>query len=382
MMGLTMKPGTSGGSSELAFFNNDVSSDNTYLKSIYTKMYFLINNANHVITKTEKLTSEEPRKKEIIAQAKALRALSNFYLLRLWGEFYTLDSPYGIVLKTEPISDASIQARASVAETYNLILEDLDYAILNAPEFSNTFYVSNLFAKALKSKVLLYKKEYAQAAQLALEVVNSNKRSLETTYAEIFTKKIINTKEVLFQTPFDNLNDRNNKAFVFRTVFTVSDYYVTYMQTDARKTAAIVGAVPRNNKYNGSTFNGVPLTADTEYFLRLDEVYLIYAEAVLRGNNDLNASLTALNTIRKRSLNPVISTTDKATLLAAIRAEKIFELGAESGEEWFDLVRYHKIGDININTYKKIASDSKLILPIPIQSIRLSGGLVTQNPNY
>lgn len=385
LMGLTMKPGSTGGSSEKAFFNNDVTSDNFYLKSIYTKMYFLLNNANHIITKTEKLSTENPRKKEIIAEAKTLRALTNFYLLRLWGQFYEKDSQYGIVLKYEPISDATVHPRSTVADSYKLIIEDLDYAIQYAPKFTNSFYVSNLFAKALKSKVLLYKKEYSLAAQLALEVTNSKDRTLETAYADIFTKKIINTKEVLFQSPFDNINDRNNKAFMYRAYYLPSDYYEVYMQNDARKSAAIAytstGAA-RNNKFNNSLFSGVPLTADTEYFLRLDEVYLIYAEAVLRGDNAIDLALEALNKIRLRSKNSLIVTGSKTELLKAIRAEKIYELGAESGEEWFDLVRYHKAGDLNINDFKTISSDSKLILPLPIQTIQLSNNLIIQNPNY
>lgn len=57
-----------------------------------------------------------------------------------------------------PISNADAQPRASVAETYELILEDLDYAISHAPDFSSTFYVSKIAAKALKSKVALYKR--------------------------------------------------------------------------------------------------------------------------------------------------------------------------------------------------------------------------------
>ena len=385
VMGLTMQPGVWGGSSISAFSNNDVSSDNFYLEFIYTKMYFLLNNANHVISKTEKLTTNDPRKNEIIAEAKTLRALTNFYLLRLWGEFFDENSQYGIVLKDQPISDATIQGRATVAESYSLILEDLDYAIANAPDFYNTFYTSNLFAKALKSKVLLYKKEYSSAAQLALEVINSSERTLEDTFDDIFIKKIIDTKEVLFQTPFDNLNDRNNKAFMNRSFFGISDYYIAFMEDDARRDAAIAyssGGSPRNNKFNNSTYNGVPLTADTEYFLRLDEVYLIYAEAVLRGNDDLDASLDALNVIRGRSNNLLIDTTDKAELLAYIRREKIFELGAESGEDWFDLVRYHKEGDIDINDYKNLSSDSKLVLPLPVQTIQLSEGLIEQNPDY
>lgn len=385
MMGTTMKPGIWGGGSENAFFNNDVNPDNYYLEGMYTKMYFLINNANHVITKTAALASDDERKEEIIAEARFLRAQSHFYLLRLFGEFFNMDSEYGVVLKTEPISNADAQARTTVAEVYKLILEDLDYAIAHAPDFSNTFYASNLAAKALKSKVALYRKDYATAATLAKEVIDSNERELEETFGDIFTKKIDNPNEVLFQTPFDNLNDRNNKAFMFRAYFGLSDEYVALMETDARYEAAITftsaGSI-RNNKFNGATYNGVPLTADTQYFMRLAETYLIYAEAMLRANNDIDAAKTALNTIRERSANTLVTTNDYDELLNAIRTEKIRELGTESGEEWFDLVRFHIEGDININDYKELSSETRLILPLPIQTVELSQGVIKQNPGY
>lgn len=385
LMGVTMKPGSSAGSSQTSFFNNDVSPDNLSVESMYSQMYFLINNANHVITKTELLVADDIRKKEIIGEARALRALSHFYLLRLWGEFYDLNSQYGIVLKEQPIKNAIIQPRGTVTEAYDLILADLDYAIANAPNFSNTFYTSKLFAKGLKSKVLLYKKEYSQAAQLALEVINSQDRTLEDSFADIFTKKIIATKEVIFQSPFDDQNDRNNKAYQFRALYLPSKYYVEFMEGDARKNAAIsytAAGAARNAKFNNSTYQGVPLTADTEYFLRLDEVYLIYAEAVLRGDSNTTAALGAINKLRGRSLNSLVTTTDPIELLETIRNEKIYELGAESGEEWFDLVRFHKEGNIDINDFKPISSDSKLILPIPIKSVDLSEGQIIQNPNY
>ncbi|CDF78636.1 SusD-like protein [Formosa agariphila KMM 3901] len=380
-MGLTMKVGSRGPSSFNQFVNNEVNSSNTYVELIYTKMYFLLNNANHIITKTQELEGDSSAKNEIIAEAKTLRALTHFYLLRLWGQFYDENSSYGIVLKQQPISDAVIQERSSVLDTYNLILEDLEFAIEHGPEFSNTFYTSNLFAKALKSKVLLYKKDYSNAAQLALEVINSGERNLEDTYADIFIKKISNTNEVLFQTPFDNANDRNNKAFIFRSYFSLSDTYKEFMQDDLRYDAAIASN-GNNNKFNNSTYNGETLTADTEYFMRLDEVYLIYAEAVLRGDDNLEEALSALNKIRERSGNVLFEMTTKESLLDKIREEKMYELGAESGEEWFDLVRYHIEGDININDFKPLTSDSKLILPLPTQSIQLSEGKIVQNPNY
>lgn len=277
LMGTTMKPGIWGGGSENAFFINDVNPDNSYLELMYSKMYFLINNANHVITKTELLNTEDSRKEEIIAEAKFLRAQAHFYLLRLFGEFFDTNSTFGIVLKTMPISNADAQPRASVAETYELILEDLDYAISHAPDFSSTFYVSKIAAKALKSKVALYQKDYSTAASLAREVLDSDERELEESYADIFTKKVVSPNEVIFQTPFDNLNNRNNKAFMLRVYFELSDEYVALMENDARYGAAVAvtsaGSI-RNNKFNGATYNGVPLTADTEYFLRLEKFTL------------------------------------------------------------------------------------------------------------
>ncbi|ETN95861.1 ragB/SusD domain-containing protein [Zhouia amylolytica AD3] len=385
MMGTTMKPGVWGGGAENAFFTNNVTSDNYYLEYMYTKMYFLINNANHVITKTEALQTEDVRKQEIIGEAKFLRAQSNFYLLRLFGEFFDMDSAYGIVLKTQPISNADPQARANVNDVYDLIIDDLDFAIENAPDFSNTFYGSKLAAKALRSKVALYQKDYVTAATLAKEVIDANERQLEESFGDIFTKKIDNPNEVLFQTPFDNLNDRNNKAFMLRAYFGLSDDYVALMETDARYEDAIAftasGSI-RNNKFNGSTYNGVPLTADTQYFMRLAETYLIYAEAILRSNNDIEAAKGAVNTIRERSGNPLLTTNDPQELLNAIRIEKILELGTEAGEEWFDLVRFHKEGDININDYKELPSETRLILPLPNQTVELSEGIIKQNPGY
>lgn len=385
LMGLTMKPGNSASGELNAFYNNDVTSDNFYLENIYSKMYFLINNVNHIISKTKELETDDPRKKEIISEAKFLRAYGHFQLLRLWGEFYDENSPYGIVIKSKPINDAEVKPRASVAEVYGFILEDLDYAVKNGPDFSNSFYTSTLAAKALKSKVLLYKKDYKIAAQLSEEVIVSNERQLEDNFANIFEKKIEAPLEVIFQVPFDDQNDRNNKEYMFFSNFTVSDYYIDFMKGDQREDDVIAytdNGEARNKKFMDASFNGSPLTADTQYFLRLDEIYLIYAEAVLRGENDASKSLKALNTIRERSENNPIVTSDNVKILEDIRKEKIYELGAENGEEWFDLIRYNQEGDININNFKDIPSETRLILPIPSQSVQLSDGEIEQNPGY
>ena len=82
LRGLTMEPGLSGGAAEASYQNNEVSPGDFYIDAIYTKFYKVINNANHIIEKTPHLQSTDPRKNEIVGEARFLRALSHFYLLR------------------------------------------------------------------------------------------------------------------------------------------------------------------------------------------------------------------------------------------------------------------------------------------------------------
>ncbi len=386
MRGLTMVPGSFAGPDEAAFYNNEVPSDSYYVDLIYTTLYSVINNANHIIEKTPLIQSDDPRKEQIIGEARFLRALSHFYLLRLHGYFFDVSSKYGVVIKDHPIKDASPEPRAAVQAVYDFINADLDYAIAHCASFTNTLYASAEAAMGLKAKVLLYEKKYEEAATLAKQVIESGKFHLETTFSTIFFKKIVDPKEVLFQLPYDEKNDRNNKAFMFRAYFLPSPYYKQILAGDNRDTAALTttttGAL-RNKKFNGTIFNGQTLTADTEYFLRLDEVYLILAEALSRSNSDLQDAVDAVNVIRQRVEMPDIAVTTKADVLEKIRVEKILELGCESGEEWYDLVRYASEGDLTVSDFKSsVTNETKYVLPLPYNTVKLSNGIVEQNPGY
>jgi hypothetical protein len=370
--------------------NNEVDPQNYVLDAMYTKWYAVISNANHIIEKAPQIETTDPRRDEIVGEARFLRALGHFYLLRFYGQFFDLNSRYGIVIKSKPIASAKSEPRSSVKESYGFILADLDYAIAKGPNFSSTFYASRQAAKALKAKVLLYMKDYANAAILAKQVIDEGPFKLEKTFYDIFFKKIVNPVEAIFQTPYDDKNDRNNKAFMFRSTYLPSAFYKSVLTGDKRDTAALTKTASgelRNRKFNNTLYwNGTSsttLTADTEYFLRLAELYLIRAEAVVRSNGSLQDARDALNAIRKRAEMDEIDSNDPAELLSLIRREKILELGAESGEEWFDLVRYASIGDIDITTQKpNIKSVNQYILPLPYNTVKLSDSVVFQNPGY
>ncbi len=389
LMGLTFEPGPWAGASENSFYTNNPDPDDYYIKSVYTKCYQVINVCNHVIAKTGRLQTDDPRKKEIIGEARFLRAFMHFDLLRHFGQFYHMDSEYGIVLRTKPVKNIDPFPRQTVKACYDTILQDLDYAMQYAPDYTTAVYASKVAARGLKAKVLLYAGRYAESAEAAEKVTESTAVHLEDKFAYIFMDSAglfkYHSKECLFATPFDATNERNNKSFMFRAYYLPSHYYDSVLTGDNRKPACIsvndAGAL-RNAKFPGATVDNQPLTAETEYFLRLDEVYLILAEALARTNK-FAAARNALNVIRSRVDMPVNNDHSQAALLEAIRKEKVLELGGENGEDWFDLVRYTVNDDLKIAAFKPgVKSENRYILPIPLSSINASKGVVKQNPGY
>lgn len=89
-------------------------------------------------------------------------------------------------------------------------------------------------------------------------------------------------------------------------------------------------------------------------FMRLADVYLMYAEAVLQGYGTAQSSVTgsitaeqALNIVRNRAQLPNISATYTATkdaFMGEIIRERAVELAYES-QRWFDLRRWNLAGD-------------------------------------
>lgn len=389
-MGLSYAVGSSGGAAYQQFADNDVQSDNYLLAGIYTKWYYIINISSHIIEKTSALSTQASRKNEIVAEARFLRALAHFSLLRLYGQFFDTGSEYGIVTWDVPVKDVNVKPRSSVQETYAQIEEDLKFAVANAPAYVSGKYGSREAASMLLAKTYLYKQDYSQAAEYASAIVETpGAAQLESEFATIFTKWFT-SKEVLLAPPFDDRNERNNKAFAFRSTVLPSETYKDLMEGDPRQAVTILysGTALRNGKFQNTTANGQSLTANTEYYLRLAEAYLILAEALLRSGDSpaqLSEARDMINFIRERAGAGLIpsSVQSKAALLQAVLKEKQLELGCESGEEWFDLVRFAVEGDIDITDFKpNVTSPIRYIIPIPNASIQAANGVVKQNPGY
>ena len=397
------------------FPENRVLANNIAINSLYTSLYKVINSANSTIESLEKgmaVGMSPERTNEMIAECKFHRAMAHFYLLRHFGQFYDANSSYGIVIRTTSFHGLEVAPRDKVAKVYQQIIADLDNAIQNAPTEptqNQHYYISKTVAKALKAKVLLYQKNYPEAANLAEEVITEageHGYRLEENYTDIFQNGY-NSPETLFA-PYAFGTDEELSVQISRTK------YGTYTLAIADALTPEAGNITTQNGFD-LRFSQIflvpstgeeeeeeeitfkvnqkyphPLSVTTEIqgntylYLRLGEIYLIAAEAEARqsGAAHQQAARNYLQAITDRAGYDVnyVNKINDTDLLEKIRQHKWIELVSENYEEWFDLVRYYKEGNLAISDIKPtIKTDSQLILPIPETAI--SGNtLLEQNP--
>ena len=195
------------------FAAENIQTNNSNVETAYTAYYNVINTANtflvHINKQIPGMTEE--KRTEMIAEARCQRALAYLTLLKCFGEYWKQDSQYGVCLfKDELVRDNQVRQRSSVADTYKLISEDLDYAIAHCGQHpADHYHMSSLFAKALKAKMYFAQDNYPEAARLSEEVINEAEAAgyeLESDYANIFTEQF-NSKEMLFAPYTANPNE-------------------------------------------------------------------------------------------------------------------------------------------------------------------------------
>ncbi|MBQ4913622.1 RagB/SusD family nutrient uptake outer membrane protein [Maribacter sp. MMG018] len=389
----------------------------------YTRFYSLINNANWVIEQTGMLSDDifdtPGRRAEVIAEARLMRALATFYLLRAYGQFYDTSSEFGVVLRTDPARYEEELPRSSVQETYTAILADIEDGIANAPENRGKTFTNKTFARAFKAKVLLYMGDYQQAASEAKAVIENpgSGFALEADYASIFgphdSPTLFEKSEIIFGIPGVETPEGTGVGWGnFYNGFSAGvdpvyfDMVNTGTLTIGGQTIAHDGGRVESitDPFGGSL--GTPLmtkysdyTTDYEmhYVMRMAEIYLIHAEAAARASGMVTPeALSSLNEVRKRAgatttggdgFETYPESISLSEFLEAVRIEKLVELYAENGENWFDAVRYaYEDGGFNsgfqVSEIKATATDpNKFIFPIPQTSVEVNS-LLVQNPGY
>ena len=380
---------------------NSVPVDNIFLANLYNGFYKIINLSNFLIGELEAgkaVGISESRKMEMISEAKFQRAFTYFRLLKYFGQFYDLNSQYGVVVRSEFATEIVSQPRNSVQEVYAFIQEDLQYAAANGPEMIAHYYAGKVAAQALLAKVELYMGNYETAAALAMEVINNaDGYVLETDYNSIFNNSF-DSSEVLFA-PFSGPGAENgsNMDLIKNVRFSETLRKLADAQVGTGSDGSLTDAGSNYDPRFAYAYSDLTKGVNTQgkypfldsgqdntiYHLRLGEIYLIHAEAeARRPGGSLEDAVASLNVIRDRALVDPKTLVDLPTLLKDIREEKLLELFFENGEPWFDAVRYDALGNFDAKSLKAtLVSDDQFILPIPLQ-VRVGNKNMNQNPGY
>ena len=316
--------------------------------------YISINEANAAITQIPGIDMDEDRKNTLIAEARFLRALLYFNLVRYFG-----DVPYK---ETEVASLNSLTAkRDPVSFVYEKIIEDCEFSIQNLAVKGEVEAGRATVdaAKTLLAKVYLTRASMGQrdgtpiggeinddfrlAAQYAKEVMDDGRYRLVRYYPDIFIPENKNNDEIIFDVQFmaGGVGEGNiigmhlglmgppqfggswgnlNATQYYSTIFDSSDVVRRQWNTpfvrvtgDGELTDYTEDPTQQWRRYKIGKWRRFPVRNPNFNFLdhdinwpvfRYGEVLLIYAEALNELNGGPTAEVfTVLNQLRARVRN-------------------------------------------------------------------------------
>lgn len=409
---------------------------NTYLKSHWLALYQIITRANQVLAGMERVTFAKPETKaQYQAEAKFIRALTYFHLVRKWGD---------VPLVLTPLGSEELQAstfREKKEKVYQQIVADLtEVANSSLPDIqsaANKGRVSKVAGNALLGQVYL---TMATTLDQANRAANLNQAKTFLTYA--YSKRTFGMlKEVPYADVFDVTKKTTNPETIFQIVYrqgdmnysstiaynnqaqgeTINSLRATtgsggnvtpdlvkdYEESDARKDFSIKFANAANVKdYFITKYRDASAGAGTTGFGGNDWILLRYADVILmlaEVNLYLGDEATAigfLDQVRERAKLPLYNVAKAnptynskyPTLKLAILHERRVELAFEN-HRWFDLLRFFTKEELQTYFRAKNQADfgaAKLTnfgpkdyyYPIPFDEYKLNPTGLYQNEGY
>ncbi len=357
------------------------------LVEAWRSFYIVIQQSNNTIAAIEESTVSEEIRAQYIAEARFMRGTAYWYIASLWGDAIITTSQSEII--NNPLVNKNPRE-----DVFEFAIRDLEYAAKYLPEqagqsgrvtkYSAYGMLSRLYlsASGLSSNPNSGTRDQALldlAKKAAEKAINEGPYMLLDDYAELFTIENNNNSESMFALQWVpngdyGVNNTHQAYFALGSEITGDDaawgYFTRasfdileeYEANDARRKATWMAdgdfypeisqanggyLVEHENTYVNVKKGVVGSNKDNQsisrmnsglntYMLRLGEVYLNYAEAIL-GNNGSTSDATALmyvNALRERAgLAPKTSLT-----FEDIFHERRVELCME-GQFWYDMVR-------------------------------------------
>lgn len=403
--------------------------DNTGVSSLWNTSYSAILQANVILDRIVGVSYADPAaKNRIIGEARWLRALSYYNLVRSFG-----DLPLRLH-ETQSYPDAFTPQRTPVDSIYKVIIADLQDAITKLPTraavpASQAGRATQGAAQMLLADVSMTRKNWQDAAT-ALQAVTGMGYTLATTYDRAFEPAFKNGPESIYEVQYAEAVVNESSAFLQRFIPLTSGRNLTFGTTDAadaggwniptrdllrayepgdlRRSAsngfwvsaanrnetdvAIGDTIPYIKKYYHA-YGTAGRTNDNFPLFRYAETLLDYAETL----NELSRTTEAypyLNQVRARAGLPALAPgLSQAQFRDAVFREERVELAFED-KRWFQLLRTGRAIDVmtaqgaDLKSYAgarraTIAyriTPTMLLFPLPVREITNNG--FAQNPGY
>lgn len=403
-------------------YNFNFTSGNYAIDLLWRENYKGINFSNQVIENVGKMTNaaiDDASKKQILAEAKFLRAYYHFKLLNNFSQV--------IIRDKVPTSEGDLaKAFSSRAEVYEFILKDLKEAEPDLPLRSDRpatelGRVTKGAADAYLGKVYLYRAGddkanatayYVEAKKWLELVITSKKYSLDPNFGDMFNGVTKNSVESVFE--LQQSADATGGA-VYRSYLSdwvaaaeLGGYGEIYgtprLLTEMLKEGKIAtggsydGRVypsiffndpyfnnPASPQVYGSTYNAAfgvgkqtiafrkwtPANQDrlgrsnaiNFPLMRYADVLLMYAEVLNEQNNP--DAIKSVNEVRKRANLPDAPTGNKQAVFNIIMHERVMEFTLE-GSRFYDLRRWGLL-DQNMQAAGRKFTADKAFYPTPLK---------------
>jgi len=406
--------------------------DNKFITSVWAYGYDMANKANvaiNNISDEEHLIIDEDLRKRLLGEARFLRGLDYFNMVRFWGSI-------PLILKIENMDDM-YQQPASEAEIYEQIIEDLSYASANLPyKYNEKDYgrVTKGAAQITLGKVYLTLERWQDCADILSEVVNNEatygyglmddykdnfrvetQHGIENVLGIDYTDPPVGNGNKLMQADAPKysiikIHKLPGLKAGWESEIPSMETYNLFDSMDERKDATFRFEFygPKNHKVYKTDkpmiakyFEDFELSAkngDLDFMIiRYSDALLMLAEAL----NELSRTTEAeaiLNRLRERAFNDTnhnYNGLSQQDFREAVWLERRLEFVHE-GQRWFDLKRTHRFvdrmkayglaeftltGEIQKKEITQNASDKFYLFPVPQRELDLNPSL-KQNPGY
>ena len=370
-----------------------INSNNVEVEDYYASMYEVIFRANTVLNFIDVADADNIAKYS--AEAKFMRGLAYFNLVRLFGDVPIVTAP------VNPTDDIVFQ-RQPVSTVYEQIVSDLTEAVNNLDTTSKS-RASKAAAQGILAKVYLSQPSpnYSEAQVLCEAIINSGEFSLMDNFNDVFYNEL--NDELIFVVEFLTGNAEESQSFSSEFNYLTGRQDGLNIPEPNLVTAFDINGGNRTEFSLGEGSQGLECAkfypdgfgpdddygdnsrnAGNDYIvLRYADVLLMHAEAIMAGTQSTGSSnaLESVNVVRRRA-----GLEDRSGSLSAeeLLLERRVELAFES-HRFFDLQRFG-VASSTLSAYSSESGYSftinQLLLPIPAREVNLSRGIMSQNPGY